>query len=97
MVDGWKPWFLPSIHPMLRGGRDGACPLCQPIAQAPVRREDSAVQCMKLYRSELPANDAVRRFNAPRPFLLLLWVPILHNRDAFVTNFFSGRVSCVML
>ncbi|GBP19535.1 hypothetical protein EVAR_102083_1 [Eumeta japonica] len=36
--------------------------------------------------SELPANDALRRFNAPRPFLLLR-VLILRHCVSFLTNF----------
>ncbi|GBP72126.1 hypothetical protein EVAR_49309_1 [Eumeta japonica] len=40
----------------------------------------------KLCRSELPANDVMRRFNAPRPYLLLRRFPILHHFDASVTN-----------
>ncbi|GBP35181.1 hypothetical protein EVAR_18306_1 [Eumeta japonica] len=42
---------------------------------------------MKLYRSELAANDILRRYCAPRPFLLLRRVPVLRRCDAFVTNF----------
>ncbi|GBP15964.1 hypothetical protein EVAR_12546_1 [Eumeta japonica] len=44
-------------------------------------------QHTKLCRSELPANDEMRRYNAPRPFLLLPRVLILRHCDAFVTNF----------
>ncbi|GBP72909.1 hypothetical protein EVAR_63470_1 [Eumeta japonica] len=44
-------------------------------------------QRTKLGRSELPTNDAMRRFNAPRPLPLLHRVPILRHCDAFVTNF----------
>ncbi|GBP55259.1 hypothetical protein EVAR_24455_1 [Eumeta japonica] len=42
---------------------------------------------MKLCRSELPANDVMRRFNTPPTFLLLTLVPISHHCDPFVTNF----------
>ncbi|GBP44761.1 Unconventional myosin-Va [Eumeta japonica] len=38
-------------------------------------------------RSELPANDAMRRYNAPRLLLLLLRAPLLRPCDAFVTIF----------
>ncbi|GBP56450.1 hypothetical protein EVAR_40441_1 [Eumeta japonica] len=51
------------------------------------------VQRAKLYRSGLSANDVIRRFNVPRPFLLLR-VPILRHCDEFVTNF-SGKVSAL--
>ncbi|GBP88034.1 hypothetical protein EVAR_61869_1 [Eumeta japonica] len=44
------------------------------------------VQCTKLCRSELPANDVMRSVSAPRPFLLLPRVLILRHCDAFVTN-----------
>ncbi|GBP91874.1 hypothetical protein EVAR_59460_1 [Eumeta japonica] len=44
------------------------------------------VLLQKLRRSELPANDAMRRRHAPRPCLLLL-VPVLRRCDAFVANF----------
>ncbi|GBP08836.1 hypothetical protein EVAR_78239_1 [Eumeta japonica] len=39
----------------------------------------------------MPANDAMRRFSAPRPFLLLPCVPILRHCDAFVTNFTAAE------
>ncbi|GBP10025.1 hypothetical protein EVAR_77474_1 [Eumeta japonica] len=45
------------------------------------------VQRMEFCPSELPTNDAMRRFNAPRPFLLLRRVPISRRCDAFVANF----------
>ncbi|GBP40086.1 hypothetical protein EVAR_33661_1 [Eumeta japonica] len=43
----------------------------------------SCLQRTKLCRSELPANDAMRSFNAPQ---LLPRVPILRHGDVFVTN-----------
>ncbi|GBP24224.1 hypothetical protein EVAR_80077_1 [Eumeta japonica] len=44
------------------------------------------VQRTKLCRSELPANDAMRRFNAPRTFPLLPRVLTLRYSDAFAAN-----------
>ncbi|GBP72316.1 hypothetical protein EVAR_90412_1 [Eumeta japonica] len=49
-----------------------------------------AVRRTKLCRSELPADNAMRRFNAPQPFLLPR-VPILRFCDAFVTNFTAAE------
>ncbi|GBP06258.1 hypothetical protein EVAR_3599_1 [Eumeta japonica] len=49
------------------------------------------MQRTKLCRSELPANDALHRFNAPRPFLLIPGVPILCYCDAFLTNFTAAE------
>ncbi|GBP29758.1 hypothetical protein EVAR_94598_1 [Eumeta japonica] len=46
------------------------------------------VQRTKLCCSESPANDAMRRFNAPLPFLLLLRVPV---RNAFATIFTAAE------
>ncbi|GBP29946.1 hypothetical protein EVAR_18426_1 [Eumeta japonica] len=46
-----------------------------------------AVYRTKSFRSELPANDAMRRYNTPQPFFLLPRVPISRHCDAFVTNF----------
>ncbi|GBP11038.1 hypothetical protein EVAR_79717_1 [Eumeta japonica] len=43
------------------------------------------VQCTKLCRSELPANDAAR------PFLLLPRIPILRRCDDFVANFTPAK------
>ncbi|GBP71619.1 hypothetical protein EVAR_10833_1 [Eumeta japonica] len=46
------------------------------------------VQCnARNCRSVMPANYAMRRCNAPRPFLLLPRDAILRRRDAFVANF----------
>ncbi|GBP19362.1 hypothetical protein EVAR_12403_1 [Eumeta japonica] len=45
------------------------------------------VQRTKLCRSELPANDVMRSFNASRPSFLLPRLAIFHHCDAFVTNF----------
>ncbi|GBP55340.1 hypothetical protein EVAR_43096_1 [Eumeta japonica] len=42
-------------------------------------------------RSELPTNNEMRRFSAPRPFHLLSRVPILRHCDAFVTNFTAAE------
>ncbi|GBP75663.1 hypothetical protein EVAR_55877_1 [Eumeta japonica] len=46
-----------------------------------------------LWRTVVPlvANDILRRFYAPRPFLLLRCVPILYYCDAFVTNFTAAK------
>ncbi|GBP29649.1 hypothetical protein EVAR_79198_1 [Eumeta japonica] len=54
------------------------------------------VQRTKLCRSGWPANDATRRYNTPRPFLLLSRVPLLRHCDAFATNFTAAefRASC---
>ncbi|GBP04463.1 hypothetical protein EVAR_3851_1 [Eumeta japonica] len=41
----------------------------------------------KLCRSELAANDILRKYYAPQRFLLFRRVPILRHCDAFVTNF----------
>ncbi|GBP63637.1 hypothetical protein EVAR_47975_1, partial [Eumeta japonica] len=49
------------------------------------------VQRTKLYRSELPANDVLRKYNAPQTFLLLLRVPNLRYCDAFLTNFTAAE------
>ncbi|GBP68718.1 hypothetical protein EVAR_75332_1 [Eumeta japonica] len=47
-------------------------------------------------RCELPAHDAMRKFNVPRSFLLSPpRVSILRHRDAFVTNF-TAAVSCAV-
>ncbi|GBP49109.1 hypothetical protein EVAR_26818_1 [Eumeta japonica] len=43
------------------------------------------VQRMKLCRSDLPANDAIRRFNAPPPSLISRF-PILRHCDASVRD-----------
>ncbi|GBP06045.1 hypothetical protein EVAR_3282_1 [Eumeta japonica] len=39
----------------------------------------------------LAANDILRRYYAPRTFLLLRRVPILRHCDAFVTNFTAAE------
>ncbi|GBP39247.1 Solute carrier family 25 member 44 [Eumeta japonica] len=44
------------------------------------------LQRTKLCRYELTAYDAVRKFNAPRPFLLFPRVPVSRRRDVFVAN-----------
>ncbi|GBP54427.1 hypothetical protein EVAR_35984_1 [Eumeta japonica] len=46
----------------------------------------STVQRTKLCRSEMPVNDPMRRFSAPRSFLLLPRVVNLRNPDAFRTG-----------
>ncbi|GBP35673.1 hypothetical protein EVAR_74998_1 [Eumeta japonica] len=62
------------------------------------RNKRSAITSIKLLQrtklccSELPANDVMRRFKAPQPFLLLLRVPILCLCHAFVT-YFTATVS----
>ncbi|GBP12201.1 hypothetical protein EVAR_6380_1 [Eumeta japonica] len=48
-------------------------------------------QYTKLCRSELPANDAVRKFNSPQPFLILPRISILRHCDAFVTTFTAAK------
>ncbi|GBP62806.1 hypothetical protein EVAR_50635_1 [Eumeta japonica] len=50
------------------------------------------VQRMKLCRSELPVNDAMRRYTALRPFLLLPTFLFVAYFDAFVTNFTAAEV-----
>ncbi|GBP27742.1 hypothetical protein EVAR_82791_1 [Eumeta japonica] len=54
-------------------------------------QRQSFVRCTILHtilcRSELAANDILRRYYAPQPFLILRLVPILCQCDAFVTNF----------
>ncbi|GBP87921.1 hypothetical protein EVAR_100216_1 [Eumeta japonica] len=55
----------------------------------------STEQGTKLCRSELPANDIMRSFNTPRPFLLRLRVPILRHCVAFVTNFTAAECSAL--
>ncbi|GBP18158.1 hypothetical protein EVAR_12941_1 [Eumeta japonica] len=46
---------------------------------------------MKLCRSELAANDVIRRYCVLRPFVLLPLFPILRHSDAFVTNFTTAE------
>ncbi|GBP98288.1 hypothetical protein EVAR_69502_1 [Eumeta japonica] len=48
-------------------------------------------QRTKFCLSELSANDARRRFNAPRPFLLRSRVPNLRHCNASVTNFTAAE------
>ncbi|GBP35450.1 hypothetical protein EVAR_94902_1 [Eumeta japonica] len=48
------------------------------------------VQRTKLCRSELAANGILRRYYAPRPFLLRR-IPILRRCDAFATNFTAAK------
>ncbi|GBO98402.1 hypothetical protein EVAR_53_1 [Eumeta japonica] len=55
------------------------------------------VQRTKLCCSELSANDILRRYYAPRPFLLLRRVPILRHCDAFVTNFTVAKYHALYL
>ncbi|GBP31655.1 hypothetical protein EVAR_84101_1 [Eumeta japonica] len=49
------------------------------------------VQRTKLYRSELSANDVMRRFNAVRSFRPFPRVPVLRRCDAFVTHFTAAE------
>ncbi|GBP42825.1 hypothetical protein EVAR_83344_1 [Eumeta japonica] len=51
----------------------------------------STVRRTKLRRSELPANEAMRRLSAPRPIPFLPRVPILRLYNAFVSNFTEFR------
>ncbi|GBP64186.1 hypothetical protein EVAR_35575_1 [Eumeta japonica] len=50
---------------------------------------------MKLCRSELPANDVMRKFNTPRPFLLLPHVPTLRHCDALGTTFTAAEFQTI--
>ncbi|GBP03929.1 hypothetical protein EVAR_74729_1 [Eumeta japonica] len=55
------------------------------------------IQRTELRCSELPANDPLRRFNAPQPSptlstCFLARIPIIRHCDAFVTNFMSGTI-----
>ncbi|GBP38739.1 hypothetical protein EVAR_22388_1 [Eumeta japonica] len=52
---------------------------------------ERSVQRTKLCRSELAANYILRRYHAPRFFLLLRHVPILRHCDAFVTTFTAAK------
>ncbi|GBP36241.1 hypothetical protein EVAR_85488_1 [Eumeta japonica] len=52
----------------------------------------STVQRTKLYRCKLAANDVMRGYYAPQPFLLLPRIPILRHCDAFVTNFRAAKL-----
>ncbi|GBP89131.1 Histone-lysine N-methyltransferase SETMAR [Eumeta japonica] len=54
-------------------------------------REVGTVQRTKLCRSELLANDALRRSNAPGLYPFLPRVPILCHCNAFVTNFTAAE------
>ncbi|GBP68835.1 Phenoloxidase-activating factor 2 [Eumeta japonica] len=56
-----------------------------------LRYRRNSSKFIELCRSELFVNDAMRRFNAPRPFLLLPRVPILCHCDVFVTNFTAAE------
>ncbi|GBP74957.1 hypothetical protein EVAR_60884_1 [Eumeta japonica] len=56
-----------------------------------VQKSIHSLQRTKLCRSELAANDKLRRYYAPRPFLLLLRVSVLCHYDAFVTNFTAAK------
>ncbi|GBP76038.1 hypothetical protein EVAR_33346_1 [Eumeta japonica] len=49
------------------------------------------VRRTKLCRSELAANDILRRYYVPRPRLLLRRVPVLRHCDAFVTSFTAAK------
>ncbi|GBP48930.1 hypothetical protein EVAR_96911_1 [Eumeta japonica] len=59
--------------------------------QCSIRLQVGTVQRTKLCRSELSANDIMRGFSSPRPFVLLLRVCILPHCDAFVTNFTAAE------
>ncbi|GBP86829.1 hypothetical protein EVAR_62528_1 [Eumeta japonica] len=50
------------------------------------------VQLTKLRRSELPANNIMRRLDSPRPFLLLRRVPISRHCDAFETDLTAAEL-----
>ncbi|GBP40949.1 hypothetical protein EVAR_26030_1 [Eumeta japonica] len=56
-----------------------------------VQPKPHTVQRTKLCLSELSANDVMRRFNSPRPFLLPPPLPILRHCDAFVANFTAAE------
>ncbi|GBP32721.1 hypothetical protein EVAR_16885_1 [Eumeta japonica] len=51
----------------------------------------STVQRTKLCRSDLAANDILRRYYASPSFLFLPRVPTLHNCNAFATNFTAAE------
>ncbi|GBP41203.1 hypothetical protein EVAR_30641_1 [Eumeta japonica] len=52
----------------------------------------SVHKCLKLTcRSELPANDVMRRFDIPQTFLLLPGVSILRHCNVFVTKFTAAE------
>ncbi|GBP82699.1 hypothetical protein EVAR_62119_1 [Eumeta japonica] len=46
---------------------------------------------MKIFHSELPANDILRRYYAVPLFLLLRRIPTIRHCDAFVTNFTAAK------
>ncbi|GBP95699.1 hypothetical protein EVAR_71219_1 [Eumeta japonica] len=60
---------------------------CEYIHKVPNKSSLSTVKRTKLCRSELPAKDEMRKYNAPRPFFLPRNVPILRHCNGFVTNF----------
>ncbi|GBP97877.1 hypothetical protein EVAR_70167_1 [Eumeta japonica] len=57
------------------------------------RFRSCTLECTKFCRSELPANDVMRRFDTPRPFLCLRCVTILRHWNAFMTNFTASEFS----
>ncbi|GBP23926.1 hypothetical protein EVAR_17563_1 [Eumeta japonica] len=61
------------------------------ISYARARFPERAVQLTKLCRSELAANDILRRYYAPQPFLLRHRVLILRHCAVFVTNFTAAE------
>ncbi|GBP88124.1 hypothetical protein EVAR_63932_1 [Eumeta japonica] len=65
--------------------------VCMRAVDGRARKDLFTVQRTKLCRSELPANDIIRSFNTPRPFLLLSRVPILVHCGVFVTNFIEAK------
>ncbi|GBP97755.1 hypothetical protein EVAR_91980_1 [Eumeta japonica] len=81
-----------NVQDLLRFSRSVRRPRRAPASKSASRSPILlAVRRTKLCRSELPADNAMRRFNAPQPFLLLPRVPILRFCDAFVTNFTAAE------
>ncbi|GBP22478.1 hypothetical protein EVAR_78655_1 [Eumeta japonica] len=87
-------WTIEAANsaPATRDASPESCGAPMPVGYRP----SHTVQRMKLCSSQLPANDAMRSFNAPRPYLLLPRVPILRHCNAFVDNF-TAAVSCVLV
>ncbi|GBP05931.1 hypothetical protein EVAR_3212_1 [Eumeta japonica] len=61
------------------------------ISRSCVKYFNVQIQRTKFSCSELAAYDILRRYYAPRPFLLRRRVPILRHCDAFLTNFTEAK------
>ncbi|GBP19663.1 hypothetical protein EVAR_75635_1 [Eumeta japonica] len=72
-IDPWLGWNIVTL------GSKATLLIAEPT---PFVLFTSGVQRTKLCHSDLLANDAMHRFSAPRPFLLLLCVPILRHCNA---------------